>query len=155
MIQTRSMAWMLACATILCGCSKTLDFRNAEISQGKVYLPGANEPFSGKLTNIPFDKLPASKVYSFAVQSAQAKSKNAIIYTSVFAGAHGALCNTKVNNGMVDGEASCWMIDGGMPVFKFNFENGQLNGDVTVYDLQDKGSALASGHFTNGQLEGS
>lgn len=154
MIQTRSIVWVLTCATILCGCSKTLDFRNAEISQGKVYLPGANEPFSGKLTNIPFEKLPASKVYSFAVQSAQAKSKNALIYTSVFGETHGALCNTKVNNGIVDGEATCSMTDGGMPVFKFNFENGQLNGDVTVYDLQDKGSVLASGHFANGQLAG-
>lgn len=154
MIQTRSIAWMLACATILCGCSKTLDFRNADISQGKVYLSGANEPFSGKLTNIPFDKLPATKVYSFAVQSAQAKSKNAMIYTSVFAGTHGALCDTKVNDGVVDGETSCWMIDGGMPVFKFSFQGGQVNGDVTVYDLQDKGSVLASARFANGQLQG-
>jgi hypothetical protein len=38
-------------AVVLAGCfGKTLDFRNAEISNGKLYQEGANEPFSGKVS---------------------------------------------------------------------------------------------------------
>ncbi|MBV6325514.1 hypothetical protein [Duganella violaceipulchra] len=43
---------------LLCGCNNALDFRNAEISNNKIYENGKNTGFSGKVTNIPLNKIP-------------------------------------------------------------------------------------------------
>ena len=38
----------------LAGCSKeTIDFRNAEVSNSKVYKQGEDKPFTGIVTNVP------------------------------------------------------------------------------------------------------
>src|SRR5689334_14506722 len=47
----------------LTGCSaEILDFRNAEISNNKLYSRGDNSPFSGNVTNMPLNKMPAGKI---------------------------------------------------------------------------------------------
>ncbi|KVE37478.1 hypothetical protein [Burkholderia sp. TSV86] len=48
----------LIAVTALGGCKgDVLDYRNAQLVNGKVYAGNANEPFFGKLTNVPADKL--------------------------------------------------------------------------------------------------
>lgn len=52
-IRTCCSAMALMGLLALSGCGKNLEFRNAEVSNGKIYAHGANEPFDGRVTNIP------------------------------------------------------------------------------------------------------
>ena len=53
---------VLAATVVLPGCGgSVLDFRNAEISNGKLYKAGADAVFTGTVTNIPQAKLLGSQ----------------------------------------------------------------------------------------------
>lgn len=48
----------LVAALLVSGCSKpVLDWRNAELSNGKIFEVGADEPFDGLVTDVPHGKL--------------------------------------------------------------------------------------------------
>jgi hypothetical protein len=151
---SRKLMWALACTLVLSGCSKPLDFRNAEIAHGKIYSAGANSGFSGKVTNIPFDKLPADRVYKFTTVISKILTDSFHAYSPVYGGERGAFCDTNVSDGLVDGETSCRIAESGFPVFQFSFRSGQLDGALIVFDLKKNGTKVATAHFANGQLDG-
>jgi hypothetical protein len=101
-----SAALALSCAaTVLVGCgSKVLDFRNAEISNGKVYANGANTPFSGKVTNVPggtvFGPQPG---YAKLIATLNKVSPDLSIADVGLT----ALCDAESSDGVLEGKMQC------------------------------------------------
>lgn len=158
------LAAMLLSAFGLSGCFQdTLDFRNAEISNGKLYEAGANEPFSGKVTNIPYFKLPVSPLMTVytAVSNITQDSR---YRTTFFAGGlmaalgqggnSGLLCDLGFKKGQPDGEARCTLPQSDTPFITMNFEQGGLEGGVSVNSLSDKSITVAEALYKRNALDG-
>lgn len=110
----------LIAALALGGCKNdVLDYRNAQMVNGKVYLGNANEPFSGKLTNVPDQALLidqagfqlTGKLASIALaDSLPAAERNAQSFLGTSGAAallFEALCDVQISDGLPDGRAIC------------------------------------------------
>lgn len=149
-------------ALFLAGCNETLDFRNAEISNNKIYKAGGNEGFSGKITNLPFNKMPVAKIEKLTrLMSNVSKDKtlssaigmNAL--TAISGNDFGKIvCDAEVSDGLLDGEANCKVLQNPEPLFKLHFSKNVMEGTVVVYDLKRKGNVIAEANFRNGELDG-
>ena len=92
----------------LAACSgKVLDFRNAEMSNGKLYARGGNEPFTGRFTNVPDEKLVTDRegLASALLPVKNLWSKypdftNAILNTA-------SICDANYKEGLADGASVC------------------------------------------------
>jgi antitoxin component YwqK of YwqJK toxin-antitoxin module len=151
-----------ATALLLAGCNKTLDFRNAEISNNKIYESGGNEGFSGKITNLPFNKMPVSKIEKLtrlignvAKEKTLANALGMNALTAISGNDFGKIvCDASVTDGVLDGEANCKVLQSPEPLFKLNFSRNVMEGKVVVYDLKRNGNVVAEANFRNGELDG-
>lgn len=151
-------------AVVLAGCfGKTLDFRNAEISNGKIYQQGANEPFSGKVTNIPYFKMPTAPlmaVFNVVSNLTQDGSYRETFFAGGLVAALGGggnsrlLCEAEFDKGMPDGKAVCALVGQDAPLITMHYEKASLEGAVKVASLKDKSVTLAEAEFKNNVLEG-
>ncbi|MGN6083560.1 toxin-antitoxin system YwqK family antitoxin [Trinickia sp.] len=138
-------------AALLAGCgSKVLDFRNAEISNGKVYANGANTPFSGKVTNVPGGTV-------FGPQPGYAKListlSNVSPDLSIADVGLTALCDAESSDGVLDGKVLCKERNSDAVTIESQFSSGRLDGSFTVHD-QTGAHTLAQLSFKDGQLDG-
>lgn len=154
-------------AVLLAGCKgKVLDYRNAQMVSGKVYDGSANEPFSGKLTNVPDRSLLieqagfqlAGKLASIAlVDSLPASERNAQSFLGR-SGAEillsGAVCDVQIEGGVPDGSAVCKAPQSDVVRIETSFKHGALNGPLKLSGGQNEGPLLEA-TFNNGQLDGS
>lgn len=139
-------------ATLLAGCfGKVLDFRNAEISNGKVYQNGANEPFSGKVTNIPFSTLPKTPVTTVIRMASDLHGDAVRIYLGGVM--IGAICDTEFDKGVPDGKTVCTLSGLDWPVVTMRYEKGSLEGAVKVAGVV-KGVTLVEAAYKGNALEG-
>jgi hypothetical protein len=97
---------------LLCGCNNALDFRNAEISNNKIYEKGKNTGFSGKVTNIPLSKIPFGQIVPVSNMIGKVtgnKALNDLIYLNSLAVIQdgGVICDTVAREGILNGETSC------------------------------------------------
>lgn len=145
-------------ASALAGCNNTLDFRNAEIANNKIYEVGKNAGFSGNITNIPLSKIPFGEIVPVTNLIGKAtgnKDINNLLYgASLTVGHDSVLCNTSTNDGILDGDAVCKDISSGNPVFKMSFKNNAINGKVILFYLYKKEVQLAQINYINGKAEG-
>lgn len=135
---------------VLSGCGKVLDWRNAEVSNGKVYESGANTPFSGKVTNGPVEKvLTTRRSWGFAMRP--------IVQTPSWADrvkTGQSLCDLKVDDGVVDGEVICTRIDNKAVHYEVSFKGGELHGKFTMFDGSPQKNVVVSASFKNGEIDG-
>lgn len=145
-------ALVLPCvAALLAGCgSKVLDFRNAEISNGKLYAAGSNTPFSGKVTNVPAATI-------FGPQKGYAKLIAALSKVSpdvsVADAGLTALCDTGSEDGVLGGKTTCKQPGSDVVTIDAQFSSGFLDGPFTVHD-ETGTKTLAELSFKNGQPDG-
>ncbi|WP_051120948.1 toxin-antitoxin system YwqK family antitoxin [Paraburkholderia caledonica] len=131
-----------------CG-DKVLDFRNADINNGKVYAGDSNTPFSGQVTNVPFNHVLMSQPgFSTAMQ---------IFNTAVKIPVPGlynvALCDVHVRDGALDGKTVCKTPQSDTVRAEASFSAGVLTDMLTVND-EDGKTALTSVSFVDGQPDG-
>lgn len=145
----------LMCGLTGCG-EEILDWRNAQISGGKVYANGANEPFSGTLTNMPGESLPDSKSltrFQNDHNAAMGQIKGAWIDGRGIS-KQGVVCDTHVQKGFVVGDTACRSASSGALRYKFTFKDGELDGAAESFDRTGSLS-ISRALFKDGTIEGS
>jgi hypothetical protein len=142
---------LIGLTLLLSGCGKdVLDWRNVEMSGGSVYEHGSNEPFTGKVTNIPgkviFDstKAPLQVERIFRVVGAPAGLENGWAINGL-----SWKCDADVVDGDLDGMISCTDMERPGVFYKFTVDSGEADGEVTAND----GTYSLKTHFTDGKLD--
>lgn len=146
-----SLLVLSSAAILLSGCgSKVLDFRNAEISNGKVYANGANTPFSGKVTNVPGGTVFGSQAgYAKLISTLNNVSPDLSITDVGLT----ALCDAESSDGVLDGKVLCKEPNSDAVTIESQFSSGRLDGSFTVHD-QTSAHTLAQLSFKDGQPDG-
>lgn len=143
----------------LSGCNNTLDFRNAEISNNKIYETGKNTGFSGKITNIPLSKIPFGEIVPITNLIGKVtgnKTLNDLLYLNSLAVVNdgGVLCDTASHDGVLNGDTTCKIATSGNPVFKFTFKNNAIDGDITFFYADKNSVRLATTSYAQGKANG-
>ncbi|CAJ2964021.1 lipoprotein [Burkholderia pseudomallei] len=138
----------IAVTLAACG-NKILDYRNAQIANGKVYAANADEPFSGHLTNLPEGKLLLLSPGFF-------KIANLIdgVQTNFKARVPAALCDIDVKAGYLDGKAVCKLPASSITRYEMTFKNGILEGEFVAYAPTQGNDRISSVTFENGLANG-
>lgn len=122
----------VAAAFVLAGCGpSTLEFRNAEIVQGKFYRHGADKPFSGKIDNLPVRTIVARR--EFEVIAAVPASVLAKAAPDIQQAGPGLTCEVRVDEGILDGAASCSTDAEQLVAYEMTFDQGVLTGEFKFY----------------------
>lgn len=151
-----------AASVLVTGCSKTLDFRNADISNGKIYSTGENVGFSGKVTNVPLNKLPIAgigRIVKVVTSVTKDSSLSDLLIGNAMAGMFGkgdggVLCDTSADDGVVNGDTLCKIASTGNPLLKFVFKHGALDGKLTIYAAKNSGVTIVDAVYGDGLLNG-
>ncbi|HDR9102538.1 TPA: hypothetical protein QDB15_005685 [Burkholderia vietnamiensis] len=137
----------LIAALAVAGCSgNTLDWRNAQVSNGKIYEGDANKPFSGKVTNIPFGTIYSGQA-GYQKIAGTAGSILAVLFGSSL------LCDSEVDEGLPDGDTTCKLPQSDIVQVKGHFEKGVMAGSFTMYDRSGKNAVLEV-NYKDGQPDG-
>lgn len=145
-VNNRLLIAACAIATGLAGCAnRTLDYRNAQIVNGKIYAADSNSPFSGKVTNVPYGTVFNSQQGLDRMLSALQDGSRLVMY--------GTLCDVKVDAGQLDGDAVCRTARSDTVRLQASFDEAALAGDMTMYATDGK-TVLVSAHFKHGQPDG-
>lgn len=121
-----------AASLLMTGCGdKMLDYRNAQINNGKVYAGDSNTPFSGTLTNVSAGQV-------LAAQNGFAKLMNVVNYdlpsTTVGMMGLSSICDVHVKDGKLDGKATCKTPQSDAVRLQMVFKAAALDGDFVVFD---------------------
>lgn len=151
-ILTTALAIVLSLPLLLAGCKEqVLDYRNTEIVNGKVYEKGGNEPFTGKVTNLPINLIaPIAK----DIGAFNRDLKNLMTgdqYGAYFNPSH---CDASVKKGFVEGDGTCFDRQGNVPNLKYKVQDGALQGDVEIFSALAPDRLIAKGTYSGGKLTG-
>jgi antitoxin component YwqK of YwqJK toxin-antitoxin module len=140
----------------LAGCSsKVLEFGNVKVVNGKLYEAGANEPFSGKVTNVP-DWVVLRAQQGLAPVLSPLKQlflqSNSRYVDAVFFGS--SLCDLGFTKGVPDGDMVCKQPQSETMRYQASFSNGALNGQLKLYDLAADNQVALSATFKAGVGDG-
>jgi antitoxin component YwqK of YwqJK toxin-antitoxin module len=148
------VGFLLALLGALQGCSpRVLDFRNAEVSNGKVYASGDNKPFTGKVTNVP-ENMILSRREGFDAFKAWVRVALPIGPVHALVGSASSMCDVSAEEGYVDGTAVCKKPGGDAVKYEVDFKAGNLHGKAVLYDLSDSRRVVARASFDAGQPQG-
>lgn len=155
---------LAAAGLMLSGCGQTLDFRNAEVSNSKIYEEGQNEPFSGRVTNVPLGVAPVPKIGSLLKLVGQFTGDNSVEGLLMGAFVLGltdassdspVVCNVKVDDGLLNGDAECTLNKTGATIYKFKYADSIPTGMVKLYSAKHEGKLLAEMNLDDkGVLQG-
>lgn len=159
MKKTLIFASFILSSMTLAGCNNTIDFRNAEISNNKIYENGKNNGFSGKITNIPLNKIPFGDIVPVSNMIGQItghKTINDFIYlnTLQFSKNNSVLCDTTTSDGVLNGETACRISSTGNPIFNFSFKNNLINGNISFFYPEKKSAKFADANYIQGKANG-
>jgi antitoxin component YwqK of YwqJK toxin-antitoxin module len=151
--RTTASLLTLSIATVsllLSGCGdKVLDYRNAQINNGKIYDGDGNTPFSGLVTNAPFNQvLMSQRGFGTAMQVFNAAIKGPALGLY-----NAALCDVHVRDGLPDGKAICKTPQSDVVRAEASFSDGTLKDTLTIND-EDGKTVLTSVSFVDGQPDG-
>ncbi|MCM2481710.1 toxin-antitoxin system YwqK family antitoxin [Burkholderia glumae] len=151
---------------LLAGCKgDVLDYRNAQMVNGKVYDGRANEPFSGTLTNVPSAViLSPQQGFKTAIRTME-KTLPALTLNYISAAGidyfptddripFAAYCDADVSNGYLDGKATCKAANSDHTLITMSFTSGQLDGELNSYAPDDTSHLFAKVTFRNGNADG-
>ena len=144
----------VAAAFLLAGCGpSTLDFRNAEVVNGKIFRAGADKPYSGHLTNVPArTAIMGRKDYAAYHQTLSNVYTSLGIQADIYTGA--ALCEVDAEQGFLDGKAVCRATVDQLLSDEMSFDKGALDGRIKTYFPRNGGKLAAEAQFDNGVLDG-
>ncbi|BBB66552.1 hypothetical protein UNDYM_2299 [Undibacterium sp. YM2] len=153
---------LLSSAILLAGCGKTLDYRNAEISNGKIYSQGDNTPFNGKITNLQYNKMPTQGLAQFAKVFSAASQTNTLesflLKASVGVlfdrGGNHLLCDVKIDQGLLDGDAICKATGSEKVLLIIPYKKNIIDGKFVFNSPDKENSLLAEANFKDGKLNG-
>jgi antitoxin component YwqK of YwqJK toxin-antitoxin module len=138
-------------SVLLSGCGdKVLDFRNAQINNGKVYAGDSNTPFSGKVTNVPAGTI-------FGSQPGYGKLLNTVnaARPSTTLGDMGmsSMCDAQARDGLLSDKVACKTAQSDTTRIEANFADGVLDGSFTVHD-QTGNNTFVELSFKQGMPDG-
>ncbi|QSY07365.1 hypothetical protein J2A69_02085 [Burkholderia pseudomallei] len=148
--RSAALAAITLAATMLVGCKgDVLDYRNAQVINGKVYAGKADEPFDGRLTNLPESKLLRASPSFF-------KIANLIdgVQTNFKERVPAALCAVDIKAGHLDGKAVCKLPESGIVRYEMTFKSGLLEGELHAYAPTQDNVRISSVTFENGLANG-
>ncbi|WP_186140873.1 toxin-antitoxin system YwqK family antitoxin [Burkholderia gladioli] len=161
-----ALAAVAIAAALLAGCKgEILDYRNAQMVNGKVYDESTNEPFSGKLTNVPDRSLLigqagfqltgklASIALADGVPTIERNAQSFLGRSGAETLLSGAMCDVRIDDGLPDGPAVCKTPQSDVARIETTFKHGALDGSFKLSGGQDEGPLLEA-TFSNGQPEG-
>ncbi|WP_374538565.1 toxin-antitoxin system YwqK family antitoxin [Chitinimonas taiwanensis] len=153
------IAISLMLAVLLLGaCSrpKLLDFRNAEISNGMIYAGGANAPYTGKLTNLPWSQMPTEALSHIrqVISTLLATEKDVESYNRVRNATSSALCDVDVKEGRLEGKAVCSLPNGGGVLYVIPFTQGNVEGELLALNPLSEGMVVAKAPYLANKLHG-
>lgn len=131
-----------------CG-SKTLDYRNAQISNGKIFAGDDNRPFSGHLTSLPDQQLRNSQS-----GLAQIMQFVGLGNQNLHSSASTVFCDVDVKEGYLDGKATCKEAGSGLTRYEMAFTGGALDGDFKVFAPTSDNSVISEVSFEQGRADG-
>jgi len=143
------LAAALMTAFLMSGCSKpVLDWRNAEVSNGKIYEIGANEPFDGLVTDVPHGKI--EKLLGAAVlwslKTNQPKTMASLL------GGMSYECDVTVKDGLLADHVVCRHHQSQVVAYEGRLKNGRLDGE-TLFHGPD-GGRVAVLPMKDGRVDG-
>ncbi|MBU9550493.1 hypothetical protein KTE50_18300 [Burkholderia multivorans] len=140
---------------LLAGCNgDVLDYRNAQIVNGKIYSGDANKPFSGKVTNVPApDILNNQSGYQRMMQNSAYVVPEAYRDGISSMAIHQFLCDTKVTDGVLDGDVVCKAPQSDTVRMKMSFSSAALSGSMQIFDNAGDRTVLDV-NFSNGKPDG-
>ncbi|MCU1748564.1 toxin-antitoxin system YwqK family antitoxin [Pseudomonas sp. 6D_7.1_Bac1] len=137
----------------LTGCgSSELDFRNTQISNGKIYEGKENKPFTGLVTNMPESTIPMANSFNDLLVSYNEAMKKLKAAENLGYGRR-LVCNSEVKDGYLSGQTICYKPNTSLKRYTAQYEAGNLDGEVTVYAL-DGATVLAKAGFKNNLRDG-
>lgn len=145
---------LLTATVLLTACGGSiLDFRNAEISNGKLYKAGADAGFTGTVTNIPHIKLLSSQP-GLAQMNRLLRTTLADNFEWDRHVLAQSVCDVKVKKGSPDGEAVCKLPRSETLHSRLTFKDGVLDGAYTRYDMTAANHVLIAANFKEGKPDG-
>ncbi|OMR09149.1 hypothetical protein AQ771_06470 [Burkholderia pseudomallei] len=148
--RSAALAAITLAATLLAGCKgDVLDYRNAQIVNGKVYAGNADKPFDGHLTGLPEGKLLLSSPGFFTIA-------NLIdgVQTNFKKRVPAAQCDVDVTAGYLDGKAVCKLPESSIMRYEMTFKSGVLDGEFHAYAPTKGNDRISSVTFENGLANG-
>ncbi|MGV3570342.1 MAG: toxin-antitoxin system YwqK family antitoxin [Ramlibacter sp.] len=146
---------LVAGVIAVAGCTdKVLDFRNAEMNNGKVYSGKSDTPFSGTVTNVPDTAVLANQPAAKNTQPLigfYAKSDGHLMDRILF---NGSTCDIRVEKGVLHGETVCKYKGTEAKRYEIKFSQGRLDGTVTFYGPPPPNWPLVKETFKDGVLDG-
>ncbi|WP_186156706.1 DUF4087 domain-containing protein [Burkholderia gladioli] len=127
-----------------CG-NHILDYRNAQIVDGKIYAVDANEPFTGKATHVPYGVV-------FNSQGGMDRMLSTL-ETGRGLGLALTLCEVTLKDGALNGDASCTTDESDTVRLSTSFDDGALSGEMKIYSTDGK-IVIVSAGFKHGQPDG-
>lgn len=154
------IALLLAVGLTACG-QDVIEFRNAEIVNGKLYRSGEDTPFSGEATNVPLKKL--MSIPSLAAFS-KARDAYVTLGNEAFGGSDrkdfphhdnlwASLCSGEFEDGEPDGDFECQSPKADHTTLKFSL-GGSGNGEFVAYSRLDPDLVMISAPFKDHKLHG-
>ena len=139
-----------ACAFALAaGGNNVVEYRNAHIINGNVYAGNADEPFSGRLANLPVGQLLISSPGFFKIANlidgVQQNFKGQV---------PGSLCDVEIKAGLAHGKAVCKLPQSSIVRYEMTFEAGRLEGELRAYAPTKDNDQISSVSFENGLASG-
>ncbi|WP_186208811.1 DUF4087 domain-containing protein [Burkholderia gladioli] len=122
-----------------------LDYRNAQIVDGKIYAVDANEPFTGKATHVPYGVV-------FNSQGGMDRMLS-MLETGRGLGLALTLCEVTLKDGSLSGDASCTTAESDTVRLSTSFDDGALSGEMKIYSTDGK-IVIVSAGFKHGQPNG-
>lgn len=153
------IALLLAVGLTACG-QDVIEFRNAEIVNGKLYRSGEDVPFTGKATNVPFPKIQTDGTRDFFV----AKDKYASYHINGYGGngrpdlpdyavTRKLVCEGYFDEGAPSGEFEC--SEEGSENIALTYEiGGDGDSKIVMYSRQKPGLEIITANFKGHKLNG-
>jgi len=141
----------------LTGCgSSELDFRNAQISNGKIYEGKENKPYTGLVRNMPESTIREATgalndlLAIYNQHMGKFKASESLLY-----GRH-LICDSEVKEGSLSGQTDCYTPNTKLKRYTVQYESGNFDGGVSIYAPDGKTLLLKSAFKRNaidGKLE--
>lgn len=136
------------------GCSASqLDYRNAQINNGLIYSGSDNQPFSGRVTNVPESFIRPSSGYNTLVSNMNEMLKIAKADKNAFWGRTFS-CDVEFDAGYISGDVSCHLPNTRALRYTAQYDAGKMDGDMQIFSL-DGSKTIAKASFKGDLLDGS
>lgn len=138
------LASALAALALTAYSGRVLDYRNMTVSGGKIYARNSDTPFSGKVTNVPFETAigntgPLAFIYRIA-------DTTGIAYNP--------LCDISVSDGRLDGDVVCRDTRSADKTYELSFKKGRFYGDVKIYTSLSNGKPVVTATIGEKGIDG-